>query len=527
MADLLNKGAIEICTEAIDGSLGRGSGFPVGNGLIMTCAHVVAEKKCVWVRWCEFDDEMALPEHVETKEFDVEVKTHGSNSRRFIKASVRFCGEVKTFDVALLEVFHPSGFGYFQLSRFDGSVGDLVGGIGFPRATTDKLFRSVALNGKVDQAPSYDKGMLLQIRLDDGLENPSDWRGASGAPVFCLKTNTVIGVHRITGDYKPASNTVWAIASSTIWAHPELSAILLEAACDTTERNRAFREHHRRYRDLVELKLETLSERELNRLEKGLKIDVPKNASIPECARHLTENVDSALNVLSVLWNAYSTRPEKNIWTDLVRLVAACSLREDEAALLILGPHNAIPEELAAGNPVALEVSAAQIDGRYIALLEERASEADMPAGKTALNLHAAESGPGGDLDTVASERDVLLRLGWRMKTRPKEVESYLAREPLLSGARRVPLSEDDRRELAGVFRRRRIDAGAASFYMAHLLKLIPQEQARMEKIVQYFREHYPAVMIIPLDREKWDQHGDRYATLINTVPVLKGQQGK
>lgn len=526
MADLLNKGAVEIRTEAMDGLFGRGSGFPVGNGLVMTCAHVVAEKRCVWVRWCEFGDEMALPEHVETKEFDVEVKNHGSSSQRFIKASVKFCGDVQTFDVALLEVFHPSGFGYFHLSRFDGSVGDLVGGIGFPSATTDKPFRSVALNGKVDQAPSYDKGMLLQIRLDDGLKSPSDWRGASGAPVFCLKTKNVIGVHRITADYKPASNTVWAIPSSTIWAHPGLSAILLEAACDTIERNRAFREHHRRYRDLVELKLEALSERELNRLVKGLNIDDTKNAGIQECARHLTENVDSALNVLSVLWNAYSTRPEKNIWTDLIRLVAACSLREEEAALLILGPHSAIPEELAAGNPVALEVTAAQIDGRDIALLEERASEADMPAGKTALNLQAAESGPGGDLDTVASERDVLLRVGWSMKTRPEDVESYLARAPLLSSSRRVPLSEDDRRELAGVFRRKRIDAGAASFYTAHLLKLAPQEQARVERIVQYFRENYPAVMIIPLDREKWDQHGDRYATLINTVPVSKGQRG-
>ena len=314
MVDLLNKRSVEIRTEGSDGSEGRGSGFPVGNGLIMTCEHVVADKDVVWVRWCEFPDDAPLPPDLEYKEYTVNAEG-GRRNHRFVKAGIKYLDS--KIDIALLEVFHPEGFGYFPVSRFDGAVNDRVGGIGFPRATQGGVFRSVPLNGRVDQAPSRDKGMLLQIRLDDGVDTAEDWRGASGAPVVCMRTNAIIGIYRITEEYRKDANTVWARSARDVWRHPEISKIISGAVCDDEARARAYDEHKQRFSQLIELELERLNERMLLLLLRRLKIVDGDGDRIQRCVSFLMEQLDSSLHVLSILWRDF---PQGNrFWPKLLR----------------------------------------------------------------------------------------------------------------------------------------------------------------------------------------------------------------
>lgn len=520
MTDLLNKRSIEIRTVGEDGSEGRGSGFPIGQGLVMTCAHVVKDTKSVWVRWCEYPDER-LPQNLDTRCYNVTSENGNEKAQQFVAAKVNFCGDPAEFDIALLETFHPEGAGYFSFSNLGGEVGDIVCGIGFPKATKTGLFRAVPLNGKVDQAASLDKNGLMQIALDRRAENPEDWRGASGAPVVLKGNMSVIGVHRITEAYLADANTVWAVPWSEIWARPDLRLFLQNAACSAEALNHAHRSHIARMRTGIEIVLEKLEQRPLNRLAGELGIDHKVGDTVETCAVSLSQNAEQGLDVLSRLWQAYSSaQPMQKIWCELIHLVATCTLQSDEAGLLVLGTIGTIPREFAAGNPVSLEVNAAQVDGRPVDLGGSRRAAADMPAGKNALNITSAESGPGRDTDVAAAERDLMLRGGWRLGTDPGQVESYMAREPLLSGPRRQPLTDEDRRELAGVFRRARIVPGESTYYTAHVIHHEPEQQDRADRIAKHFQDFYPGVLIIPLDPEKWDKDADRHATLISTVPI-------
>ncbi|MEL6794808.1 MAG: hypothetical protein AAFP78_15215, partial [Pseudomonadota bacterium] len=195
-------------------------------------------------------------------------------------------------------------------------------------------------------------------------------------------------------------------------------------------------------------------------------------------------------------------------------------IAHDGPRVLVIGKQRELPADLAPGNPTSMEVIAAQIDGRPPAYPEHRRSASDMPAGRTALNMEAAEAGPGADADVPAIEKDLFLRGGFRMRSDPRKVEAYMAREPLLTGARRDPLTDEDRRELAGVFRRSRLVSGEASHYTAHCLHLDPAEQDKADRIADYFRKTYPGVMIIPLDPTRWDRDGDRFATVLSAIPV-------
>ncbi|NDK36914.1 S1 family peptidase, partial [Rhodovulum sulfidophilum] len=464
MTDTLNRRSIEIRTVSEQGAEGRGSGFPVGHGLVMTCAHVVLSKKSVWVRWCELPDE-DLPPELETNDYEVLFPTGERKVHKFVRAEEIFAGDPKEFDIALLKTFHPDGFDYFSLSTLGGEVGEAVCGIGFPKATKTAPFRSVPLNGKVAQAPSRDKGGLLQIGLDARAEDPEDWRGASGAPVVLRANMTVIGVHQITAEYLANANTVWAVPSHTILAHDELGPLLRNAACTEEALERVHRAHIRRMRTRIEIELERLEPRHRSRLASQLGIDAKSDDTLERCAGDLSQNAKRALEVLSRLWGDYSGQPVQNNWCALIHLVATCILQRDQAGILILGPMGAIPQEFAVGNPSSLEVTAAQIDGRRVDFTDSRRSEAEMPVGRHALNFLSAEGGPDPDNEAATAERDLMLRCGLKVATDPGRIESYLAREPLLTGPRRNPITDEDRRDLAGVFRRASMVPGGSTYY--------------------------------------------------------------
>lgn len=311
-----------------------------------------------------------------------------------------------------------------------------------------------------------------------------------------------------------------------------LSAVSGGDGCSASpeEVQKKLRLHQEECRDLCEEDLSTLQQdgRFFRRLTRSLAIDpaidYEPDELVDECLDRLIANPQGGLNALGKLEAKSRGDEAHKSLCALIQNLTLLLLSEIEAPVLVLEGNVGGMIEIAPGNPTGLEVRAAQIDGRRLQLQEHRRADAEIPAGRFALNIVSAEAGPRPAAPANPSEVDLLARSGMRAPANREVVEQFMVKKlPLLVGVRRSPLSDDDKAELNNAFVLNR-DVNETR-YLAHLLGLPPILQEQSDKLAAYFRKTYQAVRIIPVDIRKWDEDVSRFSAVINTVPVVPNDQ--
>ena len=102
-----------------------GSGFIIGDGLVMTARHLLFDNISIWIRYA--GRPRVLPQKgVESKLFD---------GMSFIRAVEIDIPDDDRLDIALLQAPTPKGLDWPMVSPIVPDVGEATDGIGWPNAT--------------------------------------------------------------------------------------------------------------------------------------------------------------------------------------------------------------------------------------------------------------------------------------------------------------------------------------------------------------------------------------------------------
>ncbi|MAE88931.1 MAG: hypothetical protein CMI67_04965 [Pelagibaca sp.] len=506
-----------------------GTGFAVGIGRILTARHVLISQDNrppveIWARWEGYSKEEDFNEDARSQWAD---KFPG-----YFSAELLWHDE--PLDISILKVPHPVDAKYINLSPK----------MMFRRETRESRgFPSGAKVGEFSEGINFHGQHYPRVRGQrdaqfDPVNPPDDlgnWSGMSGAPLIDEEDACADAVVVLAREAMGEARVLNVVSVHDIFGAegfwPQYEEGLSDGYTVSSEEvQKKLRFHQDECRDLCEDSLAILQEeaRFFRRLTRSLEIDPaidcePKELR-DECLDRLVADPKRGLDALGKLEAKSRGDGAHKSLCALIQNLTLLLLSDIEAPVLLLGNTLSGMIEIAPGNPTGLEVRAAQIDGRRLQLQEHRRADAEIPAGRFALNVVSAEVGPRGSAPTNPSERDLLARSGMRAPASREIVEQFMVKKlPLLVGARRSPLSESDKAELNNAFVLNR--SVNQTRYLAHLCGLPQLLQEQSDKLATYFRQTYPAVRIIPIDIRKWDEDVSRFSAVINTILVVPDDQ--
>lgn len=520
---------LEIQAQGDDGIWEVGTGFPIASGLILTARHVLytnddQKRTAIWARWDGYGQKA---------DFDAEVETKWSEHyREYLLGEVLW--DDQKLDVALLKVPHPVNAPYIRLSASAHAVCEERQSRGFPNGAKI-LGKSEGINIRGSYFPPNRGQHQAQFDPVDPPHDLEDWRGMSGAPLFDEARSRADAIVVIAREAFGSARVLKVVCAKDVLEAEGFREQLLDGLSggnspSPKDVQEWLASHQQACRYRCEGSLENLhANRRVRRrlidmvgLDQSL-ADQPE-VFADECLDKFLADPQRGLDVLGEIEADHRGKDAHKPLCDLIHNLALLLLSEVEASVVMLRDTVSATTEYAPGNPTSLEVRAAQIDRRALDLQEQRRAIAEIPAGRNALNIMSAETGPSKGVTSDASENDLLVRTGHRFPARAETVEKFmLGNEPLLVGVQSAPLSEDNKGDLRNAFRLKKI--AKQTYYLAHLLNLPVDLQEKADHLADYFRETYPDVIIIPIDTQKWDADVAKFAAVINTIPVVPDDQ--